>query len=181
MDTVVRDPFREALTAATDRALADVLREREPGAWSRFECGDLTEEQYFATFRCRFDVVAFHTARRAGYRWLPGMRELLDDLAGQATRVAASNYPVWVEELADGLLADRFEWVLASHHLGVRKPDPRFYRRLCREIATAPEHVVFVDDRDENVDAARQVGLRAHRFVEAGDVRGRLRDEGLAV
>ncbi|MDP9022890.1 MAG: HAD-IA family hydrolase [Actinomycetota bacterium] len=181
MDTVVRDPFREALTAATGRGVADVLRDREPGVWSRFECGDLSEEEYFASFRCRFDVVAFHTARRAGYRWLPGMRELLDDIAGHATRVAASNYPVWVEELADSLLADRFERVLASHHLGVRKPDRRFYRRLCREIGSAPGHVVFVDDRDENVDAARQAGLRAHRFVDADDVRRRLRDEGLAV
>jgi HAD superfamily hydrolase (TIGR01509 family) len=182
MDTVVRDPFRDALTAGTGRSLAEVLRRKDAEGWPRFERGELTEAEYFQTYGdLEVDVAAFHHARRAGYRWLPGMRELLEDLAGEVVRATASNYPVWVEELADGLLAGCFDAVIASHHLGVRKPDPAFYARLCAKLEADPERVLLVDDRPANVEGALAAGLRAHRFADAEDLRARLRSEGVGV
>lgn len=182
MDTVVRDPYRDALRAGTGMEPQELFATRDLSAWPRFERGELTEEQYFATYGdLEIDVEAFHRARREGYAWMPGMRELLDDLGGVVDRVAASNYPIWVEELASGMLGGRFERVLASHHLGVRKPDHDFYRRLCRRIDRRPEEVVFVDDRQDNVDAATELGMRAHLFTGADDLRACLRREGVPV
>ncbi len=182
MDTVVRDPFREAITAATGRSLDEVLAAKDPDAWPRFERGELTEEEYFGSYLdVAVDPAAFHRVRRAGYHWLPGMPELLDDLAGQVVRAAASNYPVWVEELAAGLLAGRFDCIIASHHLGVRKPDPAFYQRLTVELEAAPDRVLLVDDRSSNVEGALAAGLQAHRFTGADDLRERLRTEGVDV
>ncbi len=180
MDTVVRDPFREALEAATGRPADEALRHREPRSWSRFERAELTEQEFFTTFQhVDFDVAAFHAARRDGYRWMPGMPALLDDLGGRAVRAVASNYPVWIEELAQGLLRGRFEHVVASHHLGVRKPERAFYERFCDRIGADAGGVIFIDDREENVEGALAAGLRAHLFTDAGDVRARLRQEGM--
>lgn len=182
MDTVVADPYREALRASTGRSLADIRAQMDPDAWPAFERGEITEAQYFARFGdIDVDADAFHRARRDGYEILPGIRELLDDLDGQVLRVTASNYPVWVEELADGLLDGCFDRVIASHHLGVRKPDPAFYARLCDELDVTPSAVLFVDDREENVRAARAAGLAAHGFTSATDLRDHLRDAGLEV
>lgn len=180
MDTVVRDPYREALRAGTGMELRELFANRDRSAWPAFERGELTEEEYFATYGdLEVDVDAFHRARRDGYAWMPGMRELLHDLDGRVQRVAASNYPVWIEELADGMLVGLFEEVLASHHLGVRKPDPAFYERLCGRIDREPDEVLFVDDREDNVEAAVDAGLRAHLFAGADDLRERLRREGV--
>ena len=109
------------------------------------------------------------------------MRALLDELEGIVRRVVASNYPVWIEELADGLLIGRFERVLASCHLGVRKPEPAFYEQLLAELGADPGDVLFVDDREVNVEGAREVGLRAHRFAGAADLRTRLLAEDVPV
>lgn len=180
MDTVVRDPYREALRAGTGMELRELFANRDRSAWPAFERGELTEEEYFATYGdLEVDVDAFHRARRDGYAWMPGMHELLHDLDGRVQRVAASNYPVWIEELADGMLVGLFEEVLASHHLGVRKPDPAFYERLCDRIDREPDEVLFVDDREDNVEAAVDAGLRAHLFAGADDLRERLRREGV--
>lgn len=182
MDTVIRDPFREALTAGTGLPLEEVLRRKDPGAWPAFERGELTEEEYFATYGdLPFDPEAFHEARQSGYRWLPGMRELLADLDGRVIRATASNYPVWIEELAETWLEGCFDVILASHHLGARKPDPPFYERLCAELAVGPDDVLLVDDREANIEGALRAGLRAHRFTTSDDLRGRLRAEGIAV
>ncbi|MDP8962303.1 MAG: HAD-IA family hydrolase [Actinomycetota bacterium] len=182
MDTVVRDPFRDALVAAVGRPLAEVLALRDRDAWHRFERGEVSEQEYFSSYeRLHLDVDVFQRVRRGGYVVLPGMRQLLGDLAGHVLRATATNYPVWVEELATGLLAGLFDQVIASHHLGVRKPERAFFERLCRAVGTDAGSVLLVDDRMENVAGARAAGLHAHPFLGAADLRDRLRREGLPV
>jgi len=184
MDTLLTDPFREALEAATGRDIGEILTRRDPEAYPAFERGEIDEEAYWGLHRVRgleVDAAAFHATRRAGTRWLPGMRELVDTLAGSVLRVTASNYPVWIEELARGPLAGHLDHVLASHHLGIRKPDPAFYLALLERLDRSAGAVAFVDDREENVAAALSVGMPAHRFVDAGTLRAWLLDLGVAV
>ena len=174
MDTLLADPFREAIRAATDVPMDEVLRRRAADLWPAFERGELTEDEYWSGWEAvgiAFDPVAFHRVRRDGTRWLPGMAELLDGLAGVVERVTASNYPVWIEEVAAVHLDGRIDRVLASHHLGVRKPDPAFYRRLLEATGVAPHQALFVDDRADNVAAAEAVGIAGHRFEGAGSLR----------
>jgi HAD superfamily hydrolase (TIGR01509 family) len=182
MDTVLVDPYRDALSAATSLPLEELFRRRDAELWPAFERGELDETAYWAGWEAAgipCDPDAFHAARRAGTRWVPGMRELLDDLAGAVERVTASNYPVWIEELAEDHLEGRFERVLASHHLGVRKPDPAFFVALLERVDARPAEAVFVDDREVNVAAAEAAGIRSHRFVDAATLRAWLVDLGL--
>jgi HAD superfamily hydrolase (TIGR01509 family) len=182
MDTVVHDPFREALEAATGLGLAELFTRRDPSAYPAFERGEIDEATYWAHYAAAgvaVDPDAFHRVRRAGIRFLPGMAELLDDLAGVVVRAAASNYPVWVEDLYDDHLGGRIDRLVASCHLGVRKPDPVFFRRLTEVLEVAAEEVCFVDDRDDNVEAARRAGLRGHRFGGVRGLRGWLAAEGV--
>ncbi len=182
MDTVVRDPIRQALVAAAGRPFEEVVSRRDPAAWERFERGELSEQEYFSSYEgVELDVDVFHRIRRGGYVVLPGMRQLLVNLEGHVKRATATNYPIWVEELVNGLLAGLFDRVVASHQLGVRKPEPAFFERLCGELDSDASRVLLVDDRTENVEGARAAGLRAHLFRGATDLRGRLRREGLSV
>ena len=110
------------------------------------------------------------------------MRALLDALDGVLDRYVASNYPVWIEELREVFgLDSRCEGVVASHHLGVRKPDPEFYRLLLDRICHRPEACLFVDDRAGNCAAAERAGMRAHHFDGVEGLAERLRAEGVDV
>ncbi|MGN0295450.1 MAG: HAD family hydrolase [Lachnospiraceae bacterium] len=44
------------------------------------------------------------------------------------------------------------------------KPDQKIYQLLCEKYDLVPEHCLFIDDRQENVDAAVQFGMQAVRF-----------------
>lgn len=182
MDTVVADPYREALTAASSVPLAELFASRGPEAWPAFERGELSEDEFFATFEgVGFDVEVFHRTRRQGYRFVPGMDELLRDLEGEVERIGATNYPIWVEELADGLLRSLLDGLVASCHVGVRKPKPAFYEAMREAIGLPGPRILFVDDREENVQGAADAGLRAHLFTGADDLRERLRTEGIEI
>jgi HAD superfamily hydrolase (TIGR01509 family) len=179
MDTLLRDPFREALEAATDRPLRDLFRLRDPNVYPALERGELSEAEYWAAFAdagIDVDPEAFHRTRREGYAWLDGMRDLLADLDGRVRRVVASNYPIWVEEVAATWLHGLIDEVFASCHLRARKPDEAFYRGLCGALGVPPHRVLFVDDREDNVVGAREFGMAAVRFVDAASVRRALDD-----
>lgn len=179
MDTVLVDPFREALHAATGLTPREIFARRNPASYPAFERGELSEEDYWQAFRdagIAFDADAFHATRRSGYRWIDGMRELIDHLRPHAAVVAASNYPHWVRELEDDLLAGCFEHVHVSYRVGARKPDPAFFTALLDEVEAEPHEVFFVDDREVNVEGAREVGLHAHLFRDAPSLRAWLRE-----
>jgi len=55
------------------------------------------------------------------------------------------------------------DWV-ASCDVGLRKPDPQFYRLALERAKVRPSEAVYVDDRPEMVEAGRAVGLTAVRF-----------------
>ena len=194
MDTVLVDPYVEAVRAGSGLDLQAAHLYKDPDIWPRFELGEVDEATFERQFfraevprgadgpPPRLDARSFHEARRRGYAWIEGMRPLLAALQGRVARHVVSNYPVWIEELRRRFdLDDYFEGVWASYQLGVRKPDRRFYERVVEHVGVPAAECLFVDDRKVNCDAAGQLGMRSHHFVDAADLRARMRSEGLDV
>ena len=76
---------------------------------------------------------------------------------------------------------DHFDRMIFSHAVGAMKPAAEFYR-ACVEAAGVPAgSCVFVDDLGENVDAARQAGLRAHLYTDTPELLAALRSLGIEV
>ena len=57
-----------------------------------------------------------------------------------------------------------FDREFYSCHLGYAKPDPEYFRAILRSAALPAEAALFVDDREENVSAAKQAGMHAEIF-----------------
>ena len=62
-------------------------------------------------------------------------------------------------------LTDLFDDVVNSAEVGLAKPDPEIYNLALRRLGVAPAEAIFVDDRLENVEAARRVGMYAVQFI----------------
>ena len=57
----------------------------------------------------------------------------------------------------------------ASHLIRARKPDPRAYLHVEEQTGRAPQQIVFFDDREENVEAARERGWTAELIDHKSD------------
>ncbi len=80
--------------------------------------------------------------------------------------------------------ADLFDELFVSAHLGVAKPSPDYFRRAVELLDADPATVLFIDDHEPNIHAARSVGLRAHWWSldDGHDVLvARLSDHGIDV
>lgn len=105
---------------------------------------------------------------------VPGMTEVVDDLLASSMRVGGlSNWPGELFHHATERidLVGRLEDVVVSGFEHVRKPDPRIYRLMLERFSLRPGETVFVDDVEENVEAARDLGIHALLFTGAQALR----------
>lgn len=57
-----------------------------------------------------------------------------------------------------------FTRVFVSSEMGVIKPQPEFYAKLLSSVDVPAGEILFVDDRDPNVDAAIAAGMQGYHY-----------------
>ena len=60
----------------------------------------------------------------------------------------------------DAIMA-RFDHVIESSKVGVRKPDPRIYQMMCEALNAAPAQCIYLDDLGINCKPAAALGMAA--------------------
>ena len=68
-----------------------------------------------------------------------------------------------------------------SGHLGLMKPEAAIYAHVEADSGLAPESLLFIDDRPENIAAAEARGWRGHVFDSVAGLAERLASEGLPI
>lgn len=59
------------------------------------------------------------------------------------------------------------------------KPEEKIFRRALENIGLPAQDCLFIDDKEENILAARNLGFRSHLYRDPGEVRRLLQKEGL--
>lgn len=139
-------------------------------AWAHLERNDISHEQFDLAFAEESadlghlipgrDVLAL----LAGYV-RPEMVDLLDRVKAAGYRVACltNNFVSGPgpgergQEIA--AIMARFDVVVESSVVGVRKPEPRFYEIACELLGVTPPECVFLDDLGINLKPAAAMGM----------------------
>ena len=61
---------------------------------------------------------------------------------------------------------DKFDFVVESSQIGIRKPEREFYDYACRLVGVKPSEVVFLDDLGINLKPARQMGMSTIKVTD---------------
>lgn len=77
-------------------------------------------------------------------------------------------------------LARNFSAFFTSCYLRARKPDPLIYELVLGITQRAPDQCVFIDDRPENLEPAKALGIHTIRFHSAGELRVSLSQLGMS-
>ena len=167
-------------------------RHEQPNdAWER---GAITLEQYLRQtvfYRPRpFSQEEFIARMRAASQSLyPEMIAFVRGLRAGRTQSPASDIYLLSNESRE-LMAYRipefgltglFDAYLVSAYIGLRKPEAAFYQRVLEICQRSPEECVFIDDRQENIDAAAKLGIRGIRMQSPQQVIAELSRIGIVV
>jgi 2-haloacid dehalogenase len=114
---------------------------------------------------------------------VPGVHEIVAALDGRSvplfiiTNFSAEFWPPFHEK--EKVFFSRFRDILVSGEEKLLKPDPAIYYLALDRFRLKPADALFIDDREINVEGALAVGMKAHLFTGADDLRARLVAEGL--
>ncbi|GAA0616833.1 HAD-IA family hydrolase [Sporichthya brevicatena] len=156
--------FRAAL-----RALRDVDDPVE-----RIERGELVREEFLKHFHVQLTAALGGVD---GERFLDRMGELIQPeprMNAAVAQLRAAGVPValvsnsWGNEYPPEVLA-RFDVVVVSGEVGMRKPDPEIFELAAKQLGVEPAQCVFVDDFEVNTAGAAALGIRTilHEDVDA--------------
>lgn len=135
--------------------------------------GAITEEQHWQQVAKSLGVLAqdmesFYAQFWAGDRVDPQLYTFIRELKGRYQTALLSN--AWSgtrKALAEYYeCLDVFDQVIISAEVKLAKPDPAIYQEMLTLLRVAPEQAIFVDDLQENIDAANRLGMYGIRFIE---------------
>jgi HAD superfamily hydrolase (TIGR01509 family) len=67
-----------------------------------------------------------------------------------------------------------FQAFVLSYQVGSRKPEAAIYQALVRQVGRPPAEILFLDDKEPFVEAARAQGLAAWQFRSSRELKRRL-------
>jgi putative hydrolase of the HAD superfamily len=91
---------------------------------------------------------------------------LLSNMQHDMAAYARKNFP-WLKH---------FDHQILSCELQLIKPDPAIFHKSIERIGAKPEEILFIDDRQPNIDSARSTGIAAIRFENTKQLRQELRE-----
>lgn len=136
--------------------------------------GGVTEEQIRAEWQrgLELDDEQVHELVEDYWRWYVGTldRPLLDWFASQRparlTGILSNSGPGARERERPHGFEDVTDDIVYSHEVRLAKPDPAVYRLTTERLGVEPSEVLFLDDVEANVDAARAYGWHAVLHVD---------------
>ncbi|MFA0810210.1 HAD-IA family hydrolase [Microbulbifer epialgicus] len=145
----------------SDWLLSETVRKFEVGLISseEFACAvkkDLLLEQSVE------DIISHFKAWPKGF--YPGAIDLLNRLKANCKISALTNTNEihWSRITEEFQAPCYFDSIIASHQVGMAKPDVRFFQYAIEKFAIHPNKIMFMDDNIENVAAASRVGINSY-------------------
>jgi putative hydrolase of the HAD superfamily len=149
-------------------------------AWARLERSDISAAEFDVEFAAESGDLG-HQVRGADVLALlqgdvrPEMVDLLDRVKAAGYLVACLTNNVTTSDAAHpsdraAALSEvmaRFDAVVESSKVGVRKPEVQFYEIACGLLDVTPHECVFLDDLGINLKPAAALGMRTIKVLSA--------------
>lgn len=107
------------------------------------------------------------------YNLIEETKEIIDELKKQYKLYYLSdNVKERVEKISTKHnFLEWFEGGIFSHEVGARKPQPEVYKAALEKIGVPPEEIVFIDDKEENLPPAEELGMNVLLFTDPHQLR----------
>lgn len=133
----------------------------------QYQTGGMDCESFFRAISDMLDgVYSPHEIQQIHRAWVieeyPGAETLVTELraAGLTTACLSNTNPAHWQRMPGFPSVIKLDVRLASHELRLHKPDAAIYREAESILRRSGDEILFFDDLEENVAAARDVGWR---------------------
>ncbi len=167
-------------TAEIDRMFAVWKKYR-----SSVDCGHMKEQIFWKEILNAVGIEATEEdlETQSYFEEIPGSMSLAQSLKNNGYKISIlsnDSHTISQERRHRYGFDDLFDDIVISCHHGVAKPDSSLYRIALERLKVLPENCIFLDDRPENIEAARQLGINAIHFHNTPQAVCELEKSGVA-
>ncbi len=153
--------------------------------YQAFERGLLKPEPFFDLLKSRLETpiefADFTKAYVEIFTLNDGVADIIGQLHSQARLSVISNTDILHYEyiLKTYPIMKLFERPTTSFQAHSLKPEQEIYLHALRQVGVPAENTLFIDDRTENIESAKAIGMHGIPFVDAESLRSELNKYGL--
>ncbi len=171
----------------------------DDNAWARMERGEVDVDGFVPQFEAEAEALGHRVEGRAVISMLagtvrPAMVRAIDRIkaAGLITACLTNNFSdgdrtggattsridnrTPEERAAVAAALERFDFIVESSVVGVRKPEPAFYHQALELAGVDAGEVVFLDDLGVNLKPARAMGMSTIKVVDPTEALAELQE-----
>jgi putative hydrolase of the HAD superfamily len=152
-------------------------RNPDSNAWAKLERSEVTADEFCRLFEAEALAAGGELSGKKVISLLSGevRPEMVAALRNVAARyktacltnnVKATTRPRHKQARIDEIMKI-FGVVVESSKVGVRKPEPEFYRKACAMLEIEPQQAIFLDDLGINLKPARDMGMATIKVTSA--------------
>ncbi len=166
--------WAERHSLETDEQMREISR--------RSDSGEISSDEYFQAAAELFQVpyqelMSEITQAESVDEDVVGIIDRLSDYTRVLITNSSSEYVRHMLEHFE--LEPRFDQILVSAEIGMVKPNLDIFQTALEATGLSPAETVFIDDRKENIEGARALGMHGVQFRGAGRLEKSLADLGV--
>lgn len=159
---------------------SDTVQQTLPAALKPVIRGEIQEEAAFLRMARDNGKVLPSDWRKQlvdGYpQWAPVHEEVVTLIKclqhhGYTTALLSDTTPLHAQLESNRGTHDLFSSIFLSTKTHMTKPTADAYRNVVQTLDVSPESCVYIDDKEKNVDAAEELGMRGIHFTNIEDLR----------
>ena len=172
VDYDIESFFRSLFEREEDLLQFAAMTEREHFV-NRLDKGEQNTAELTAELSAKYPRFAWHLQQFHDRHMeiiigeIPGMRALIEEYRAKGYGIyGLTNWSEAVYQVRDRYdILQMMDGTLISSEEKLIKPDPAIFRRFCEKFSLKAHECLFTDDRPENIEGARSVGMTAIHFL----------------
>jgi len=151
--------------------------------WPQFNIGKITEDEFWKGFLQtagaeKIDIKQAQKFWRKHQRPIKDMLNLLKKLKKHYRETALTTISKeWLDYKKEKYALDAyFEMIVSSGYSGLAKPRSQIYELIIQKLNVKPEECLFIDDAEENLLPAQQLGMKTIHFIGQKNLEEKLRE-----
>lgn len=135
--------------------------------YKEYQCGKYSQNEYVSLISKYYPRIADTLQKglnllasncKINYKMLQTISELRD--AGYITALISNDMPETTNLIRE-ILTPYMDYFAFSTEAGFRKPNKEIYDKTMQDLNLLPNQIIFIDDKEKNVNGANKLGIRA--------------------
>jgi len=187
---IVNVNFKSPLGKLFDNSGAESNRFKDKPNFSkllqRYDMGIISAGDFHEKIIDHLDIeLSFDEFIRASNDAIEAGDDGIDDIVKSLSKkyklaILSNTNPVHYEYIKEKYsIIELFDHILLSYEMGTVKPDAAAYEKLIKTTSVLPSQHLFIDDRIENICAAKEIGMDGIHYISIENLRMELKNRGI--